>query len=48
MHWIETTLAKAQLAFFVNHSGPLSARQLPDGPVTARYRFVKNAYWEIP
>ena len=20
----------------------------PDGPITARYRFIKNAYWEVP
>ena len=19
----------------------------PDGPITARYRFIKNAYWEV-
>ena len=20
----------------------------PDGPITARYRFIKNAYWAVP
>ena len=20
----------------------------PDGPITARYRFIKNAYWDLP
>ena len=26
------------------HYRPVS---YPDGPITARYRFIKNAYWDI-
>ena len=22
--------------------------RVADGPITARYRFIKNAYWEVP
>ena len=32
-----------QLAFFINLQRAVS---YPDGPITARYRFIKNAYWD--
>ena len=33
-----------QLAFFINIQRAVIS--YPDGPRTARYRFIKNAYWD--
>ena len=41
--FITVVLIISQLAFFIN----LQPVSYPDGPMTARCRFIKNAYWDV-
>ena len=42
-HLSDTITASILYKSIVGHYRPVS---YPDGPITARYRFIKNAYWD--
>ena len=53
LHWTHTTegtfsqvAANPPNILYKSIAGRYRPVSYPDGPITARYRFIKNAYWE--